>query len=143
MLIKELVYNRVEAGLLKRPIIFVAHSLGGLIVEKALLVSNGSATGSDNQIQRCTYGVIFMGTPHVGSSLASWGGILTRIATFFKSANRELMSVLQPASEMLADTQQSFHQMMARLDNASKPINLFCFYELVPTTGVGIVSCFS
>ena len=51
----------------RRPVLFVAHSLGGLVCEQALLLSD--ATREPNSIANNTVGIVFMGTPHYGSSI--------------------------------------------------------------------------
>lgn len=63
----------------EHPIIFVAHSLGGLLVKRALELSNDltSKNADDNRsIFVSTYGIIFLGTPHNGADPAKWGVIL-------------------------------------------------------------------
>ena len=61
------------AGLGERPLVFVTHSMGGLLVKQLL------RTASDNSAQRQymavlknTRGVCFIATPHVGADLAKW-----------------------------------------------------------------------
>jgi hypothetical protein len=53
-----------------RPIVFVAHSLGGLVCQQTLLIC---VEGDRNleKVFKSTLGVIFMGTPHAGSDLAT------------------------------------------------------------------------
>ncbi|CAI4214639.1 unnamed protein product [Parascedosporium putredinis] len=54
-------------------------TLGGILLKRALLYSN-DVRDPALEIQRSlyvsTYGIIFLGTPHTGSNLASWGRIL-------------------------------------------------------------------
>ncbi|KAH7258710.1 hypothetical protein B0J15DRAFT_465964 [Fusarium solani] len=67
-----------------RPIIFVAHSLGGLVVEdlmidhrqKGLLHSKNSAQLHLQDISKSTIGIAFLGTPHLGADLARWADLL-------------------------------------------------------------------
>jgi pimeloyl-ACP methyl ester carboxylesterase len=51
----------------KRPIVFVAHSLGGIVVKQALRL----AADSRNAIYENTRGVIFLATPHAGATIAT------------------------------------------------------------------------
>ncbi|MDF0674071.1 MAG: hypothetical protein P0120_06980 [Nitrospira sp.] len=53
-----------------RPIVFVAHSLGGLMV-KAMLEREWISRGDKSRILSQTKAVVFLGTPHSGSSLAN------------------------------------------------------------------------
>lgn len=57
------------------PLIWVAHSLGGLLIKTALTISSteteadsGNKADTTNSITSRTRGIIFMGTPHAGSS---------------------------------------------------------------------------
>ncbi len=60
-------------------IIWIAHSLGGILVKRALLYSNDlrdAEHDTHRSIYVSTYGIIFLGTPHTGSGLATWGHVL-------------------------------------------------------------------
>ena len=59
-----------QAGLGQRKILFVAHSLGGILVKETLHASVLSSAGSNQQlVAGNTHGVVFVGTPHAGSDL--------------------------------------------------------------------------
>ncbi len=65
------------------PIIWVAHSLGGILVKRALeLGSDTSSLKADNtrSIYVSTYAILFLGTPHNGADIAKWGLILQNMA---------------------------------------------------------------
>jgi hypothetical protein len=53
-----------------RRIIFVVHSLGGLVTERALQGSETNAEKHLRQIEDAALGIVFLGTPHAGSDLA-------------------------------------------------------------------------
>jgi len=59
-----------KAGVGKRPVIWVVHSMGGLLVKQLLL------DAEKNDEFRCMYeqtkGIVFYSTPHLGSALASY-----------------------------------------------------------------------
>ena len=61
-----------------RPLIFITHSLGGLLVKQML--RNARDFGKWQAIAFQTKGIVFLSTPHSGSDMASWikhiGGIL-------------------------------------------------------------------
>jgi hypothetical protein len=59
-----------------RPIVFVAHSLGGLIV-KAMLEREWVTRGDESRILRNTKAVVFLGTPHSGAALADLADTLS------------------------------------------------------------------
>ncbi|ELS01681.1 PGAP1-like protein [Xenococcus sp. PCC 7305] len=55
-----------------RPIIFIAHSMGGLVVKQILRHSNDFGNESWKRILKSTRGIIYLSTPHMGSNLATW-----------------------------------------------------------------------
>lgn len=65
-------HNLVNNDIGNRPCIFIAHSLGGLLVKTILRASHTDPASSDERrvISNCK-GVLFLATPHLGSSLAT------------------------------------------------------------------------
>ncbi|MCZ8547815.1 alpha/beta hydrolase [Mesorhizobium qingshengii] len=55
----------------KRPIVFVCHSLGGLLVKQILRTAKDSTDIAWQNIAESCAGVLFLATPHSGSSLAN------------------------------------------------------------------------
>jgi hypothetical protein len=64
----------------ERPLIFIVHSLGGLLVKQMLRHAQDFGTPRWQAIVEQTRGIVFLSTPHSGSDMASWikhiGGIL-------------------------------------------------------------------
>ncbi|KAI1409381.1 Alpha/Beta hydrolase protein [Hypoxylon sp. FL1857] len=92
-----------------RPIIFICHSLGGLVFKQAFNVAkeNDKYTSIANH----TKGVMFFGTPHRGSGLASWANILGNVlkaASLGTSTNVQLARDLEPESKLLERISESF-----------------------------------
>ncbi|MEM8722122.1 MAG: effector-associated domain EAD1-containing protein [Cyanobacteria bacterium P01_G01_bin.39] len=56
----------------KRPIFFVTHSMGGLLVKQMLRNANDYANDAWQQILKHTKGIVYLATPHTGSSIASF-----------------------------------------------------------------------
>jgi hypothetical protein len=64
----------IDARLLERPLIFVTHSLGGILVKQMLRSSKDAGDprrGAIPKLALSTRLVIFLATPHTGSSMAS------------------------------------------------------------------------
>jgi hypothetical protein len=62
------------AGVGRRPVVFVAHSLGGLVVKDIL--ARGAALGAppaQAALAAAATGAVFYSVPHFGSRLADWG----------------------------------------------------------------------
>jgi hypothetical protein len=94
------------------PIIFVAHSLGGIIVKDALHRSKTNLNEDLRKMHQLTRSVVFLGTPHRGSKLASWSEICTKIVRLAMfDTRRKLLSSLRIDSEILETIQAEFVKM--------------------------------
>lgn len=116
-------------------IIFIAHSLGGLIVQKALCLSRHSGHPHIQSIAQHTIAILFLGTPHLGSSLAPWAALGKRFAKLVAQPNDALIDVLQPGSTMLADIEHDFHQLLRAMRNEGIELHITCFFEELPLAG--------
>ncbi|KAF2963181.1 hypothetical protein GQX73_g10402 [Xylaria multiplex] len=86
---------------LAMPIIFVAHSLGGIVIKDAIRRSELS--------QSRTKLIIFLGTPHRGSSSAGWGVIASNLAKLaLQDTNKRLVQTLETNSEVLDNIHNEF-----------------------------------
>jgi protein SERAC1 len=119
----------------ERPVIFIAHSLGGLVCEQALLVC-GEGESNLKKLFQSTRGIIFMGTPHGGADLAVWGHRLAEYLRVVRHTNPEIVAVLQQKSEVLTAVQQQFQQALLKPD---VDIGIYCFFEEKPVVSVGII----
>ncbi|EKJ67737.1 hypothetical protein FPSE_12108 [Fusarium pseudograminearum CS3096] len=124
----------------ERPIVFVCHSLGGLVCQDALVGARQRSEQHIQDIANFTRGVIFLGTPHHGSSLAKMGELVSRSVGLIKDTNSDIVQVLTPDSEVLARINDSFQALVIkRSRNESNTIEITCFYEELPKKGVGLV----
>lgn len=101
------------------PLIFVVHSLGGLIVKDAINQSVSTVGTRLKAIAPATLGICFLGTPHRGSKTASLGKIAwncTVIAT--NRPNLRLLQALERNSEILDRIGDSFSQTLLKHDIA-------------------------
>lgn len=103
-----------------RPLVFIAHSLGGIVVKEALRRSHGFENYHTHlrQIYESTAAVIFFGTPHGG---ADPRGLLQHIAERVVRAagftvNEQVVNTLLPTSERLRELRDEFAPM-ARQNN--------------------------
>lgn len=60
-------HARLEAKENHRPLIFISHSLGGLLVKQALIEAKLSE-GKYRCLRASTYGLVFFATPHAGGN---------------------------------------------------------------------------
>jgi pimeloyl-ACP methyl ester carboxylesterase len=107
-----------------RPIIFIAHSLGGLLLKEALRQSWESCLDL-NSVAESTIATIFMGTPHRGSDLASRGLVLEQLAKIIRFDTSDvLLRDLKFDSTMLDILVEGF----ARVFDAGR-FHVFTFRE--------------
>ncbi|KAM7201196.1 hypothetical protein V8F20_004942 [Naviculisporaceae sp. PSN 640] len=138
-LVGDLVWLRMESASEQRPILFVAHSLGGLVIQRALSISRERAESHLNSLEANARGIAFLGTPHNGSDLAAWAVLGARLIAKFKDTNVSILRTLERDSEILRDTQDAFGQLLRAREREGRPINVTCFYEEHALTGVGMV----
>ena len=138
-MVGELVRERERTNTETRKILFVAHSLGGLVTEYALSHSRNAVEEHLHQIERCTAGIVFLGVPHYGADLASWASFGMRMVSALKRANKDIVGILKPGSEILRVVEKGFHNMLRQRKAEGSEISITCFYEELRVTGVGEV----
>lgn len=138
-LVGELVRERERTDTETRKLLFVAHSLGGLVTEHALSLSRHAAEKHLHQVERCTAGIVFLGVPHCGADLASWGKFGTRMVGILRRANKDIVGVLDPGSEMLREVQKGFHIILRLRKDEGSEISITCFFEELPVIAIGEV----
>jgi hypothetical protein len=106
-----------------RPIIFVCHSLGGIVVKQAIIkANNDSAAFSDmRDISQSVQGIVFLGTPHRGSSSADYSRILSlavnavgrsaQVTRFTGSTRTDLLQALRTNSRDLLSIGEDFSRL--------------------------------
>ncbi|KAL2065167.1 hypothetical protein VTL71DRAFT_4308 [Oculimacula yallundae] len=115
-----------------RPLIFVVHSLGGILLKEIL----DRARRSTHQpqfltIYTSTKGIIFLGTPHRGSDAAGWGLMATTFAKLaLQGANKKILETLKPDNSLLEHLRKVFLEMLE-----DRKFNIHSFYEQVALTG--------
>ncbi len=103
-----------------RPLLFIAHSLGGIVIKEALRRSRGCEIHHNHlrSIYNSTSSIIFFGTPHSG---ADPRGLIQHIAEKIAramcfSVNEQVLNALLPSSERLRELREEFGPM-ARQQN--------------------------
>lgn len=137
-LFQRLASDRAVNEVSTRPIIFVVHSLGGIVLANALV---DSATNDYKDLAACVRAIAFLGTPHKGSDKAAWGKLGEKMVKWLgKSTNESLLEALDdPAvNEKLAKIGDSFPSMLRmRAKDKDSAIEVVCFYEGQPMTKLG------
>lgn len=116
-----------------RPLIFVAHSLGGILVKDALVESNKYAQQPHMQaVSKQCRAIFFFGTPHQGSAFADWGLLLGNIVGTLPgglSVYGGVLRGLSPDSEKLESLTRDFNDMLNADIPIEQKIKLFTFQE--------------
>jgi protein SERAC1 len=138
-LLNDLTTDRACCNALARPLIFVAHSLGGLVSKEAILLSRNNPGAHLRDIFECTKGIVFMGTPHRGSWIADWAKIPASALDLVKCTNKSLLKILETDDQLLESIQIRFWSTIRELREDGRPIEVTCFFEELPLPVVGKV----
>ncbi|KAF7923720.1 uncharacterized protein EAE98_007538 [Botrytis deweyae] len=126
-----------------RPIVFLAHSLGGLVVQKALIAASTGARADFFSIERSTAAILFFATPchtdHKGiinilryfSGVRKFQGISEEFV-----CDSQFQHNLNDTSAQLRQVQEDFKHL--RLQESFK-FNTYSFYEELPVANFGMV----
>ncbi|KAF5702758.1 RGT2-Sensor of high external glucose concentration [Fusarium mundagurra] len=116
-----------------RPLIFVAHSLGGILVKEMLALSSTSDTASLKGIVECTAAIIFLGTPHRGSpelsAVAEWARSI--LDTFHFQTTSAILDTLGLKTTDLERAHEAFSRLWLQYDFRVKT-----FQEGLGLTGI-------
>ncbi|KAH6637140.1 P-loop containing nucleoside triphosphate hydrolase protein [Chaetomium tenue] len=103
-----------------KPIVLVAHSLGGLIVKQTMITLSKSKQDDDLKLIRAVYGIAFFGVPHEGmdiSSLIPMVGVGPNVPL--------IRSIDRINSYVLTAQQREFHLALGEKGYSE----IVCFYE--------------
>ncbi|UKZ51025.1 hypothetical protein TrVGV298_004780 [Trichoderma virens] len=105
-----------------KPIIFLAHSMGGLIVKEAYM--QGKDDPEYAAIIKAISSIIFLSTPHRGTNLAETLNRILRVSLVAKPM--QFISELTSGSQTLQKLNESFRHVAEKLQ-------IISFYETRPT----------
>ncbi|KAI1821720.1 hypothetical protein F4861DRAFT_445652 [Xylaria intraflava] len=112
------------------PIVFIAHSMGGLVVKKAFLLATRDPTYKEtaNRI----HSIYFLASPHRGADSAQ---LLSRLMSVSgpTTGSKAYANDLVPGNGTLQAINDEFRHI-------SEGVNLWSFFESVPIVNLGIVS---
>lgn len=117
----ELLDKLKAAGIGDRPLVWVSHSMGGLLVKKMLV--DASKNPEMDKIVNNTRGIVFYSVPHHGSQLAEYS--INARYLLFPSVEVKELSKDSPALKELNDDFLSFAK--------DKKFSVLSFAETLPT----------
>ncbi|KAG9236956.1 hypothetical protein BJ875DRAFT_455082 [Amylocarpus encephaloides] len=112
-----------ELAIGERPIIFVVHSMGGLVVKKAYIL--GQNNNDYEEIIASTKAILFLATPHRGTYLAELLNKILSVSIFNHTA-KQYVAELSNTSQALEDLNEQFRYIAPKL-------HIMSFYETLPT----------
>lgn len=130
-MVKELGAQRSRDGTARRPLFFIAHSLGGWIVKRALIISSEAIDPQLKDIELSTCGVAFFGTLSPGrpSSPSPLANVIRRTTSGFETdprssrssrSSRSFTMEPQPSDiEWLENQMEAFKAITANLPRLS------------------------
>ncbi|KAL7801513.1 hypothetical protein V8C43DRAFT_271204 [Trichoderma afarasin] len=124
-LLDELRALRTRERQQERPLLFIGHSIGGLVVKMALV--KASRDSRYESILRECYGVAFFGTPHQGSSYFAMPTLASSI--------QNLLQLSVPLPVSLTDDLRMGNHLLLHVDEdfkvVSDDIRVWTFYETI------------
>ena len=114
----------------RRPIVFIGHSMGGLVIAKAITLADARRDQFPVMFETIA-GCIFFGTPFGGATAAAAASFFALTGEKFDKANSsKLLDIMKPGDEGLREMKNDFMRLVGKL---SQKIELYCFYEEQPT----------
>ncbi|RBA13213.1 hypothetical protein FPRO05_13640 [Fusarium proliferatum] len=141
----KLAAERLSTQTVDRPIILVAHSLGGLVAAQILVHGEHKPENSaEASIARNVRGMIFLGTPFRGSSVAKPAEVVRRVLNLFKvDTQQQTLKLLGVDSERLDELTRAFPEILNKRRSSKDTnyrIDAFFFYETLKTKwGIGSI----
>ena len=117
----------------QRPLIFVAHSLGGVLVKGAITESLHTVYQPALQdLGKSCKAIFFFGTPHLGADIAGFGKIVGDIIGALPgsfSINSDILQGLSPGSEVLFTIEREFNSLLNAPVIPTRKIQICSFQE--------------
>jgi len=113
------------------PLVFICHSLGGLVVKEALV--EGTLDPSYKSIVEATRLIAFFATPHRGGKYASVGDVAaTIVKTSLRKPSNDLLNALKESCE---EATRRFEQSRHLFEKCL----VISFFEGIPYHNLGII----
>ncbi|KAI1130691.1 hypothetical protein F5Y10DRAFT_106906 [Nemania abortiva] len=130
-LLSDLRDKRISPAAKKRPIIFLGHSLGGIVIKAALRHAH-ALESLYGEILEATKAIVFFGTPHQGADAAAWAAMLGGLGKIIGLQSTEVVEELKRWSDPLVELTTTFSELLPRFD-----ITTYC--ETKKTNGILVV----
>ena len=130
--VQELRADRKFAGTLQRPIIFICHGFGGVLVKKSLIYSSTRTAPKvvhlwDQFVS--TFAILFFGTPHGAADPTAWSHLEGQTA----SKRLAKLRFRSTTSRVVDQPAQVSHSVNVEFAPHVKQFHMFFFWEKLPT----------
>ncbi|RYP49043.1 hypothetical protein DL769_011135 [Monosporascus sp. CRB-8-3] len=128
-------YESAWTGQLKalgatKPIVFIGHSMGGLVIAKAICIAESRPHEFSHMFEDIA-GCAFFGTPFSGAEAASRAAMLAHLGeNFDRAVPSKLLDLMSPGDEGLKELRDEFVRVATKLN---PKIGLYGFWEEQPT----------
>lgn len=133
-LVQELYADRNFAGTLKRPIIFICHGLGGILVKKSLVYSSTRTAAKIDHLWDqfvSTFAILFFGTPQTRVAKSNWLALDKLMGSGRQS---KLLSLDRFPRSSDVDDNVAIQSISAEFAPIIKQFHTFFFWEELHTT---------
>lgn len=136
-LLAELTRGRASRHASYRPLILVAHDVGGLVCKESILLSRDSPSVRLRSLADCVRGVVSMGTPH-GAVAAEE----CELVPLFSALGLYALAGLRPPGDTpaggayLGALEDEFNSMVGERVKG-RQLRAACFYAELPSPGMG------
>ncbi len=115
----------VLAGLGERPLVFITHSMGGLVVKSLIVATQLTADDARKRLVSNIVGIVFCGTPHRGSAFAFAAGVLGAFFGGSQAHVKEMAANAEPL-DLLHDHFLAWHrEHPVAIESYAESIGLF------------------
>ncbi|CAG7849907.1 SubName: Full=Uncharacterized protein {ECO:0000313/EMBL:CCA70337.1} [Serendipita indica DSM 11827] len=120
----------------RRPIVFIAHNIGGIILKRALVTCHNQSLESKGHLRdilTSTHAVLFFGTPHFGVENTSFLEGINLVLSLYMETTSAILKDLQSHSTELENIQKDWIA-------ASERISSIFFCEAYTTSNRGVIN---
>ncbi|KAH6956169.1 hypothetical protein DER45DRAFT_585031 [Fusarium avenaceum] len=115
-----------------KPIVFIAHSFGSIIVKQSLILLAKSKLVEDSKLLQAVYGIAFFGAPHLGMDIGSL------VAMTGNAPSRSMVESLSRNNSQILDYLQREFVDVLGPEGKSEVV---CFYEdMMSPTGIQLMN---
>lgn len=124
-------------ALRNRPLIFVCHSMGGIVIKQCIITTRLDSEDHP-YIRSSTKAIIFLSTPHRGSESTTWPSIFANILQCsVLSVSRSMGTIRSDILEMLKRNSETLHAITLNIRNQADGIKIVSCHEMNTTPPFG------